>query len=276
MSFSEKLTELRKKEGLSQEELGYRLNVTRQTVSKWELGQTTPEMDKILELSKIFNVSTDELIGSVETEYNSNPVKEEKTVDKDKKKRIIIIAVVAVVVVALFLGASHLQKINLVGDIFGTFNQQKDVADDIVNSALGIIDTVQNQMNEQLNDSDETNETKNDILDLYESATQEIEDGKNKIEEEIDEFEVNKFNSQLELYQGTKYGNSVRVLFDKIITNNKTEERKVTLKFTGKELTDGNQIKDLKSKIDNFTQYEVSFEYDADGYIYETLVERIK
>lgn len=40
MKFNEKLIQLRKKEGLSQEELGYKLNVTRQTVSKWELGQT--------------------------------------------------------------------------------------------------------------------------------------------------------------------------------------------------------------------------------------------
>ena len=43
MKFNEKLINLRKKAGLSQEELGYKLNVTRQTVSKWELGQTTPE-----------------------------------------------------------------------------------------------------------------------------------------------------------------------------------------------------------------------------------------
>ena len=45
MKFNEKLINLRKKAGLSQEELGYKLNVTRQTVSKWELGQTTPEMN---------------------------------------------------------------------------------------------------------------------------------------------------------------------------------------------------------------------------------------
>ena len=54
MKFNEKLIELRRKAGLSQEDLGYKLNVTRQTVSKWELGQTTPEMDKLIEMSKIF------------------------------------------------------------------------------------------------------------------------------------------------------------------------------------------------------------------------------
>jgi transcriptional regulator with XRE-family HTH domain len=64
MAFHEKLMELRRARGLSQEELGYRLDVTRQTVSKWELGQTTPEMDKLIELSRIFDLSIDELVGN--------------------------------------------------------------------------------------------------------------------------------------------------------------------------------------------------------------------
>lgn len=63
MNFNEKLTELRKSRGFSQEELGYKLDVTRQTVSKWELGQTTPEMEKLIELSKLFEISADELLG---------------------------------------------------------------------------------------------------------------------------------------------------------------------------------------------------------------------
>ena len=62
MSFSEKLIELRRKNGLSQEQLGEKLGVTRQTVSKWELGATTPEMEKLAAISELFNISTDELI----------------------------------------------------------------------------------------------------------------------------------------------------------------------------------------------------------------------
>ena len=76
MKFNEKLIMLRKKAGLSQEELGYKLNVTRQTVSKWELGQTTPEMDKLIEISKLFNVTVDDLIN----ESSSNT-----TIKQDKK-----------------------------------------------------------------------------------------------------------------------------------------------------------------------------------------------
>ena len=62
MKFNEKLVKLRKKAGFSQEELGNKLNVARQTVSKWELGETTPEMDKLVKMSEIFNITLDELI----------------------------------------------------------------------------------------------------------------------------------------------------------------------------------------------------------------------
>ena len=62
LKFNEKLIKLRKVSGLSQEELGDKLNVARQTVSKWELGETTPEMDKLEELSNLFEISIDELV----------------------------------------------------------------------------------------------------------------------------------------------------------------------------------------------------------------------
>lgn len=61
MSFNEKLQKLRKENKYSQEELADKLDVTRQSVSKWESGQTYPEMDKLLAICKIFNCSLDEL-----------------------------------------------------------------------------------------------------------------------------------------------------------------------------------------------------------------------
>lgn len=63
MNFNEKLMELRKKQGLSQEALGAKVNVTRQTVSKWELGETSPELNKLIELAHVFGISIDELVG---------------------------------------------------------------------------------------------------------------------------------------------------------------------------------------------------------------------
>ncbi|HCC34914.1 MAG TPA: transcriptional regulator [Ruminococcaceae bacterium] len=73
MTFNEKLTELRKAKGFSQEELGFRLNVTRQTVSKWETGQSTPEMDKLIALGRLFDISLDELAGYEKKEEKSGP-----------------------------------------------------------------------------------------------------------------------------------------------------------------------------------------------------------
>lgn len=63
MQFHEKLIQLRKQRGLSQEQLGEQVGVSRQTVSKWELGLTTPEMDKLIQLSCYFEISLDELAG---------------------------------------------------------------------------------------------------------------------------------------------------------------------------------------------------------------------
>ncbi len=58
----EKIIKLRQSKGYSQEELGEKLGVSRQAVSKWETGQTTPDVDKVVLMSKLFGVSTDYLL----------------------------------------------------------------------------------------------------------------------------------------------------------------------------------------------------------------------
>ena len=62
MEFSEKLTQLRRRQGLSQEHLADRLGVTRQSVSKWEGGAAMPELSKLVALSELFGVSVDYLV----------------------------------------------------------------------------------------------------------------------------------------------------------------------------------------------------------------------
>ena len=62
MEFGNKLYELRKAKGLSQEDLASRLDVTRQTVSKWEVGDSTPDLDKLVLLAELFEMSLDELV----------------------------------------------------------------------------------------------------------------------------------------------------------------------------------------------------------------------
>lgn len=62
MIFADKLIQLRKKSGWSQEELAEQMNVSRQSVSKWEGAQTIPDLEKIVRLSELFGVSTDYLL----------------------------------------------------------------------------------------------------------------------------------------------------------------------------------------------------------------------
>lgn len=62
MILADKIIQLRKKSGWSQEELAAQMGVSRQSVSKWESGQSIPDLDKILKLSALFNVSTDFLL----------------------------------------------------------------------------------------------------------------------------------------------------------------------------------------------------------------------
>ncbi len=66
MDFSEKLSTLRKANDLTQEQLAEKLDVSRQSISKWESGQATPELEKIVAMSAVFNVTTDYLLKSSE------------------------------------------------------------------------------------------------------------------------------------------------------------------------------------------------------------------
>ena len=62
MALGQNILESRKKNGLSQEQLGEKVNVTRQTISNWELEETTPNPEQLKLLSKALNVSVDDLI----------------------------------------------------------------------------------------------------------------------------------------------------------------------------------------------------------------------
>ena len=66
MDFSEKLLTLRKANDMTQEQLAEKLDVSRQSISKWESGQATPELEKIVAMSAVFNVTTDYLLKSSE------------------------------------------------------------------------------------------------------------------------------------------------------------------------------------------------------------------
>lgn len=72
MKFHEKLQKLRKEKGMSQENLGEILNVSRQSISKWESGGTYPEMEKLIALSEIFGVTLDNLVKDNDINENAD------------------------------------------------------------------------------------------------------------------------------------------------------------------------------------------------------------
>lgn len=89
MSIGEKLLELRKEKHLSQEEVANILNVSRQTISKWETDQSTPDFDKILPLCKLYEITADELLGETKSkEKEINKLEEsEKESNRSKKAK---------------------------------------------------------------------------------------------------------------------------------------------------------------------------------------------
>ena len=66
-NFGERLAALRKERGMSQEELAEKLQLTRQTISKWETGASTPDLELLIQLAEVFDVSVDFLLGGKET-----------------------------------------------------------------------------------------------------------------------------------------------------------------------------------------------------------------
>ena len=70
MNLADNLKKIRKDNNLSQEQLAEKLNVSRQSVSKWESGQSYPEMDKVIQICNLFNLNINELINENISEVN--------------------------------------------------------------------------------------------------------------------------------------------------------------------------------------------------------------
>ena len=242
MNFNEKLIKLRKENGLSQEELGYKLNVTRQTVSKWELGQTTPEMSKLVEMSKLFGITLDELTDNKGIE-NLNIETNNLEEDHNKKNKLIVILLICVLVILVIFGANK---------IFNTSREEG-----FLEKVFGNIFSSQERIFEQSSQNGQN---------LINQVTQMGKDLMNN-----SGFNQEFFNSSFELYNGTEYGISVKNLIDKIVTNNKKEKDKIiTITYEGISISEPKELQSLKTKFEDMTQYEVSFEYNENGYIYQT------
>ena len=83
-----KLADLRKRHGFSQEALAEKMGVSRQAVSKWERGESTPDTDTLIELAKLYEVSLDELVGHKKNTADNNTEKKEAQNKKQSDKPI--------------------------------------------------------------------------------------------------------------------------------------------------------------------------------------------
>lgn len=81
MKLSEKILELRKQHGMSQEDLAERLGISRQAISRWESGTVLPDSANVLQLSKLFGVTTDYLLND-DYACNNEPIKVQGTPDR--------------------------------------------------------------------------------------------------------------------------------------------------------------------------------------------------
>lgn len=96
----ERINLLRKKMGLSQEELANKIGVSRQAVSKWESGQSMPDLDKIIALSDLFGVSTDYILKGTDVSYD------EGTLNAETSKKIMISGAIIFALLSLMIAFS--------------------------------------------------------------------------------------------------------------------------------------------------------------------------
>lgn len=245
MKFYEKLIILRKKALLSQEELAEKLDVTRQTISKWELGQSKPDIDKLQMMSKLFEVDVNTLTNEDISLEDKGETKEDKNNKKEDGDRKFILYILIIIFIA---------SLALLAYRVGTD-----------------IKTKKDEIKEELRKEKEK----------AEKEEKEFKDKFNKNMEESDlKFDKNSFNSNYTFYSGTQPGQSVSMLIDNIINKNKTEkDHLVELTFDNTSYgTDSDNIKQTKNMIQTFKgydiqYYEVSMDYDDNGYVNKVTIE---
>jgi len=233
MKFNEKLLKLRKENALSQEELGEKLNVTRQTVSKWELGETTPEMEKLVEMAKLFNISVDELIKETDAKEDAkNEAKKDKTANANKTPVIILV----IVLIALFGFLGY----KIVTGITGAFSEPFKMFSSISNITI-----------------DDAKNLVGDNLDKITSIGQQLEDLENK---------TTKNSKYKNLYSGLLSQVRTENAIKEVIKDNLNNERTITVTYNDKEYSEAKDLTDL-IKILNKDEYLITLDYDSDGYL---------
>lgn len=115
-NFAEQLTCLRKQAGMSQEDLAEKLQLTRQTISKWETGASTPDLELLVQLAEVFDVSVDSLLGA-------------KTPNKKHTEKTSFLSIFCIFQLTIFVAGVALQMWeNWILLKFGSFSPLMDYA----------------------------------------------------------------------------------------------------------------------------------------------------
>lgn len=116
MNIADRIQHLRKSKGFSQEELADKVGVSRQSVSKWESEQTTPDIEKIIVMSDLFEVTTDYLLKGIE------PIPEQKSEEKPNAKIFAIVGTafnfIGIIIAAVIWYEEQVMTATAVGLIF--------------------------------------------------------------------------------------------------------------------------------------------------------------
>lgn len=120
MSLGNNIYTLRAKADLSQEELAAKLGVSRQSVSKWETDASVPDVDKLIQLSKIFEITLDELVNGAENQQQADIIRPEATQIENgsavinssfKSRKIVGAVLIGVSIFAVFLSLIFMSDI---------------------------------------------------------------------------------------------------------------------------------------------------------------------
>ena len=113
MNIDYRIQELRKQKGISQSHLADEINVSRQAVSKWESGQSIPDIDKIVLICEYFNCTTDYFIMGIKPNDNSN------NTNRELISKILFITSTSLIVIGLLATFGNWYDTKLVSDIYG-------------------------------------------------------------------------------------------------------------------------------------------------------------
>lgn len=108
MTFGEKITILRKENNLTQEQFAEMLNVSRQSVSKWELGLSFPDTEKLIRISKVFSCSLDYLL---KDEIESKDVNQLQESDNARRNYYLGVLYISVICPAFWISCRYIWDI---------------------------------------------------------------------------------------------------------------------------------------------------------------------